>query len=201
MSGFSFFTFVTGFGDQGVILPFAAAVAIALAASGARHEAMIWCGAISVALTGTLVAKIFFLPCGHLIPALDIRSPSGHTAAAIAAYGGFAVLWARLSHHHLMRIGFISAALAAGFAIAASRVAIGAHTTPEVLLGGLIGISAPAILAGIEPPASEPRPRPTLLLLLIPLALVLLLHGAALPVEGIIDRFSMRLMALIGICV
>jgi membrane-associated phospholipid phosphatase len=200
MPGFHFLDFVTGFGDQSVILPFAAAVAIALAASGARREALIWCGAIFIALFATLVAKVLFLPCGHLIPLLGIRSPSGHTAAAIAAYAGFAMLWVKLAQDRWMRAAFISVALAGCLAIAVSRVLIGAHTTPEVLFGGLIGLASPVILAGVEPPASEPRPRPTLLLLLVPLILVLLFHGATLPIEGAIDVASMRLMAWLGLC-
>lgn len=192
--------FVTRFGDQTVVLPFIILVAVALAAAGARREALYWCIAMFIALFGALTAKVVFLPCSHLIPELDLRSPSGHTAAAFAAYGGFAMLWVKFSQDRRMRAAFISAAVIGCLGIAASRVLIHVHTTPEVLLGGFIGLSAPVFLARMKPPASEPTPRPTLLLLLVPLMLVLLLRGASLPIEGTIDQWSFRLMAWLGLC-
>ncbi|HEY4343867.1 MAG TPA: phosphatase PAP2 family protein [Parvibaculum sp.] len=195
-----FLHFITGFGDQAVVLPFVAVVAIALAAMGARREALYWCVAIFVALFGALIAKIVFLPCGHLIPELDLRSPSGHTAAAVAAYGGFAMLWVKFSKDRRTRAMFISAAIIGCVGIAASRVLIHVHTMPEVLLGGFIGLSAPTFLARMQPPESEATPRPTLLLLLVPLVLVLALRGATLPVEGLIDHLSLQLMAWFGVC-
>lgn len=193
-------TFVTGFGDQAVILPFVVTVAIALAAAGARREAFYWCVAIFAALLGSLVAKLFFIPCGHLFPGLDIRSPSGHTTATIAAYGGFAVLWAKLARDRRMTALFIGTAVVGCVAIALSRVLLGAHTVPEVLLGAAIGLVAPAILYRAEPPSTEPRPRPTLFLLLVPLALTFLLHGATLPVEDQIASFALKLMSSLGLC-
>lgn len=194
--------FVTEFGDQGVVLPFVLTVAIALVVAGAHREALLWSIAIVFALGGVLAAKLVFLPCGHLLPNLHLRSPSGHAAAALAAYGGFAVLWAKLARDYWLRVSFVTAGIIVGLAIAMSRVLIGVHTTPEVLLGGLIGLSAPAILTrAVERPENEPAPRPTLLLLLVPLLFALLLHGVTLPVEGRIEHFAMWFMGLLGVCV
>lgn len=192
--------FVTRFGDQTVVLPFVAVVAIVLIAAGARREALYWCVAMFVALFGALIAKVIFLPCSHLFPELNLRSPSGHTAAAVAAYGGFAMLWVKFSQDRRLRAVFISAAIIGCFSIAASRVLIQVHTTPEVLLGGLIGLTAPALLMRMKPPENEPVLRPTLLLLLVPFALVVLLPGVSLPIENTIDRLSMHLMAWLGLC-
>lgn len=192
--------FITAFGDQAVILPFAITVAITLAAAGARREALIWCVALVMALAGSLIAKIVFIPCGHLLPGLDIRSPSGHTTAAVAAYGGFATLWVKLTRDSWTKLAFIGGALAACLGIAVSRVALGMHSTPEVLFGAAIGLVAPFILYRVEPPASEPRRQPTLLLLLLPLSLTLLFHGATLPVEHRIDQLAKAIMAWLDIC-
>lgn len=192
--------FITEFGDQAVILPFAITVAITLAAAGARREALIWSAALVVALAGSLFAKIVFIPCGHLLPGLDIRSPSGHTTAAVAAYGGFATLWVKLTRDSWTRAAFIAGALAACFGIAVSRVLLGAHSMQEVSFGAAIGLLAPIILYRVEPPASEPRPQPTLLLLLLPLSLTFLFHGATLPVENRIDWAAKAIMAWLGIC-
>ncbi|KAB7740727.1 phosphatase PAP2 family protein [Parvibaculum sedimenti] len=192
--------FITAFGDQAVILPFAITVAIVLAAARARRAALIWCIALAASLGGSLIAKIVFISCGHLLPALDIRSPSGHTTAAIAAYGGFAALWAQLARARWTRALFIAGALAGCGGIAASRILLHMHSAPEVLLGALIGLAAPIILYRVEPPASEPRPRPTLLLLLLPLCLVFILRGTTLPIESRIDQLSKALTAMLGIC-
>lgn len=195
-------TFMTELGDQAVILPFAATVAIALAAAGARREALLWCVAIFVPLFATLVAKIVFVPCGHLLPGLGIRSPSGHAAAAIAAYGGFAVLWAKFADDRRLQALFISTAFLASIGVAVSRVYLGAHSLSEVLIGSAIGLSAPALLWRMGPPADalSPRPRLVFLLLLLPLALAFLLRGRTLSVEGHIAAFAIRLMSALGVC-
>lgn len=200
MQGSSFLHFVTGFGDQGLVLPFAVAVAIALAASGARRETLFWCAAMAFALSATLALKLFFLPCGHLFPQLNLRSPSGHAAASVAAYGGFAVLWARLAKGRWLRIAFVSGGILFAVLIAGSRVLIHVHTIPEVLLGGLTGLVAPAILSRIERRTDEPSPRPLLLVLLLPLFLTLFLHGTSLPVEGRIEKFALWVAGLLGVC-
>jgi membrane-associated phospholipid phosphatase len=200
MHGSKFLHFVTGFGDQGVVLPFVAAVAIALVAAGARREALYWCAAMVVALSATLALKLFFLPCGHLFPWLSLHSPSGHAAASIAAYGGFALLWAKLTRDRWLRVAFIASAFLFAIGIATSRVLIHVHTVPEVLLGGLMGLSAPAVLSRVERRMDEPTPRPLSLLLLLPLILVLLLHGASLPVEGKIQTFAAWAADTLGIC-
>jgi membrane-associated phospholipid phosphatase len=201
MSGFTLLAFVTGFGDQSVILPFAAVVAIAFASNGARRAALIWCGAIFVVLFSTLVAKFFFLPCGHLFSGLGVRSPSGHTAASFAVYGGFATLQAKLSRERWVQVALIFAAFVACLAIAVSRVLLGAHTVPEAVFGGIIGLAAPIILVLVEPPSSEVRMRPPLLLLIVPFLLALLFYGETVPIEGLIDRVSNQIMGQLGVCV
>lgn len=192
--------FITAFGDQAVILPFAISVAIVLAAGSGRRMALIWCFALAASLGGSLVAKIVFISCGHLFPALNVRSPSGHTTAAIAAYGGFAALWTKLARDRWTRALFVVGALAACVGIAVSRILLHMHSAPEVLLGALIGLAAPVILYRIEPPASKPRPLPTLFLLLLPLCLVFLLHGTTLPIESKINQLSKALTAMLGMC-
>jgi len=192
--------FITAFGDQAVVLPFSIAVAIVLAATSGRRTALRWCAALTASLGGALIAKIIFISCGHLLPGLDIRSPSGHATAAIAAYGGFATLWAKLARTRWTRAFFAVGALAACTAIAASRILLHMHSAPEVLLGALIGLAAPIILYRAQPAASELRAEPTLLLLFMPLCLVFFLHGTTLPIESRIDEISKTLTALLGIC-
>lgn len=191
--------FITGLGDQAVVLPFVLIVAVTLAAAGARREALYWCIAIFAALSTTLAAKLIFLPCGHLFPQLELRSPSGHAAAAIAAYGGFAVLWAKLVTGRL-RLVLVSAAILGGLGIAMSRVLIGVHTVPEVVFGCFIGLIAPGILSLLERRETVATPKPSLLLLLVPPVLVALLHGTSLPIEQRIEGIALRIAAALGVC-
>src|SRR5690606_31734864 len=102
-----FIHILTNLGDQGLILPFVFTVAIGLWLSGARREAFIWLLAVGMALGSMLALKLIFLPCGHVVPSLNLRSPSGHAAAGFAAYGGFAVLEARLRQEAWQRIAIL----------------------------------------------------------------------------------------------
>jgi len=192
--------FVTEFGDQAVILPFVVTVAAVLLALGAAARRR----------SG---ASPFFCHCParcwrnsslfHAATSARARhqKPSGHAAAAIAAYGGFAVLWAKFATDTRLRALFVSAAVLGSLAIAASRIVLGAHTAGEVALGGLIGLAAPLLMArsGVQGARAAPRPH-LLLLLLVPLLAALLLHGRTLSVETEIDRFALRLAAWLGIC-
>jgi hypothetical protein len=77
----------------------------------------------------------------------------------------------------------LAAALGLGVAaiVGVSRVAIHAHSGPEVVLGGAVGVSALAFFvwrAGPVPPRLRPGP-----LILVCLPLMLLLHGARLNAE------------------
>jgi membrane-associated phospholipid phosphatase len=191
MHGFSLLAFVTEFGDQSVIVPFAAAVAIVLAASGARREALIWCGAILVSLFGIFVAKVFFLPCGHLIPVLGVRSPSGHTAAAAVVCGGLMAVLAN-RRHWTLPIAFLAAAV-----IGVSRLLLGAHVPLEVLVGAVAGIGGALVIAacaGPQPPYRRTRTA------VLAIATLLLLHGLRLPAEAHIRGFAYMVAQLLAVC-
>jgi membrane-associated phospholipid phosphatase len=86
----------------------------------------------------------------------------------------------------------ISAAAAVAFGI--SRVVLGFHTPPEVVVGALVGLSGAALiarLAGRPPPVKQGRTR----LLAAFLVVLLLFHGAHVHAETSIGRFA-RLLEL-----
>src|SRR6478736_8444781 len=83
---------VTDFGDQGVLLPLAAGIALLLALSGWRRGALAWTAAIGGTLALILLLKLRFLVCGHVLPGASFSNPSGHTAAAAAVYGGLGAM-------------------------------------------------------------------------------------------------------------
>jgi len=174
--------FLTDFADLAVVLPLALCVGCGLALAGWRRGALAWAGAIGGTLSVILVMKLVFLGCGTH----SALSPSGHTAAGTAVYGGVAALWLR------RRVGTLLAVLLAGgcvaFAIGVSRVALGAHIPVEVAIGTAVGLGGIlCLLRSAGPPPNWVRVR-----WLIPGALVVLaLHGTRLQAEP-------RLRALAG---
>jgi membrane-associated phospholipid phosphatase len=141
---------VSDLADQAVIVPVVVTVAILLLVARERRAALWWCVAMAVALGGTLCAKLLFIPCGPHF-GLPVRSPSGHAAAAVSVYGGLFVLAGRLGLSRAVAIGLGCMALGLAGAVGASRVLLHAHTLPEVLVGGTIGLAAPLILQSVRP--------------------------------------------------
>jgi membrane-associated phospholipid phosphatase len=143
--------FITGLADQAVILPLVFAVMVLLIGLGEVRAAAWWAAAMAISLGGTLVAKIVFIPCGHLLPALAVHSPSGHTASAAAAYSGLMMLAAQATRAPGGRYVALGLGALVVCAVALSRVALHAHTLPETLLGAAIGATAPLMLIVPQP--------------------------------------------------
>ncbi|HTC09901.1 MAG TPA: phosphatase PAP2 family protein [Acetobacteraceae bacterium] len=140
--------FLTDFADQAVMLPLIATVALCLAALGWRRGALAWLMAVGVSFALVVLLKLAFATCGPEIGLPSLRSPSGHTAAAAVVAGGLAALL-----HHRRGVVLLTACLAAAL-IGATRLVLGYHTPPEVLLGGAIGVAGAlgfAALAGLAP--------------------------------------------------
>ncbi|HEY0419694.1 MAG TPA: phosphatase PAP2 family protein, partial [Acetobacteraceae bacterium] len=144
--------FVTDFGDQAVILPWAIIAALALFASGWRRGALAWCLVVPATLGVLLFAKLATLACGHYLPPWKLHSPSGHTASAAVVYGG---LIAMLAPHRLRRIAAWVAPAAVAALIGVTRVHLHEHSAAEAIVGGLVGCIGAWVLSH----AAGPRPR------------------------------------------
>jgi membrane-associated phospholipid phosphatase len=193
--------FLTPFGNLGVMLPLSAMVAIVVVAAAGWRMLVLWSSAILVPLALILVAKLFFIPCGYLFPDLAIHSPSGHAASAMAVYGGIAVLVGRMIGGRRTAAAslLLVMAIALALAIAVSRVVIGVHTLPEVILGSSIGLVSPIILAvGAHFPERKAIFRPWMVLL--PLVPIVFLRGVDLPAEQIIDHAADWFAQRLGVC-
>lgn len=82
-------------------------------------------------------------------------------------------------------------ALAAAVVVGATRVALGAHTLADVLVGGGLGVvgSVALVRAAGARPAGLATPRLALLLILV---LAVLLHGQHLDLEAFIRGLARR---------
>jgi membrane-associated phospholipid phosphatase len=184
--------FLTDFADQAVILPIVLAVAAVLAAQGWRRGAVAWLAAIAGTFATMLALKLAFLACTPVFGPADMRSPSGHVAAATVVAGGLAALLLR------GRASVLPIATLAGAVIGVSRVALGMHSVPEVALGALVGLVGAAALAWL---AGPPPPRLRMARLVGAVALVaVLFHGLHLPAEAAIRHTALNAARFLTAC-
>jgi membrane-associated phospholipid phosphatase len=191
---------VTSFGGQAVILPILVLVTLMLLVSGQKRAAFWWAFSVALVLGLVLVTKIAFIPCSTYLPVPGLRSPSGHAGAAMAVYGGLGVLVARLVSSLPLRGLLVGSGVLLALAIAVTRVILGAHTLPETILGALIGVIAPLILASRTNLFVGPVRLRWIWLLAGPLVLVVLFHGFELGAESVIERVAHQLNLLLGVC-
>jgi membrane-associated phospholipid phosphatase len=183
--------YLTDFADQAVILPLVLATAIALAAQGWRRGALVWLLVVAATFAATLTLKLMFLSCSPLFGPMDIRSPSGHVAAATVVAGGLAAMISR------RRASILPVALMAGMVIGVSRLVLGMHSLPEVVLGALVGLIGAATLlysAG-TPPRLSIAP-----LITVIVVVATVFHGLHLPAEAAIRHTAFRVAQFIPVC-
>jgi membrane-associated phospholipid phosphatase len=176
--------FLTDFADEAVVLPLIATIAVALAVQGWRRGAWAWLLTIGASFATVLVLKLIFIDCGPAMGVPLLRSPSGHTAAGAVIAGGFAVLVG--ARKPAVALASVLGAVLIGL----TRVLLGEHALPEVLVSGAVGVAGAlgfALLAGAPPPL---RLR---LLFAAVLLVAVLLHGNHLDAEPRIRMFAFRL--------
>lgn len=166
--------FLTDFADQAVVLPLIATVALALALLGWWRGALAWLATIGLCFGAVLSLKLLMVTCAPAMGLPVLRSPSGHTAAAAVIAGGVAGLlgWPRVT--------ILAVAVGAAVLIGATRVALGLHTGPEVILGGMLGIAGAVAFASLAGPVPRLRLRWVFAVILV---VALLLHGQHLNAE------------------
>ena len=189
-------TFLTDFADQAVVLPLAIVIALVLALTGWARGALIWLLAVVATIGAIAVLKVLFAACGPAQLGGVVSSPSGHTASGAIIYGGLLTLIIR-------RCGggvgwaLLPAPLVA-LLIGLSRIDLGAHTLPEVVIGGLVGCAG--VLAMLALAGAPPR-RLHLRWLFGPAVLVIvLMHGQHLHGEDLIKDFGSRYIWLKAAC-
>ncbi len=141
--------------------------------------------AVGVCAGLTALLKIFFYGCP---PAPDLHSPSGHTSLGTLVYGAVALIVAVEDRSRRQRLA-IAAGCGVVPAIALSRLALNAHSVPEVVLGLIIGSAALALFGrGYR----RNRPAATRLapLLVSVVLLISLLHGNQLRAEEFLHRLT-----------
>ncbi len=177
---------MTDFGDAAVTLPLLLTVGLVLALrEGSRRAG--WIVAIGGAFAAILVLKLAFGVFPVFGAPIDVRSPSGHTATAAAAYGGLALL---LSGRRAVGVG---AAVFVAIVVGLSRVALDAHTVGEVLVGGAVGVGGVLLLAVLLRRAPALSRQSAVLLLALASAVIVVEHGRHANLEPRLQHIEQRL--------
>jgi membrane-associated phospholipid phosphatase len=185
--------FITNFGDQALILPFTAVVGLMLFAAGWTRGALAWIATIGGTLSFVLFLKLGFLACGHLTLFPQVRSPSGHTAAAAVTYGGLLAIFLRAKWRCSSYWALPSATVIA-LVVGCSRMGLSFHSFGEVAIGGMVGVVGAfiAVMAAGPPPSQFKIGR----VLAIGCVLLVALYGLRLPAESAIHNLAFTLWPL-----
>jgi membrane-associated phospholipid phosphatase len=131
---------ITFFGDSVVLLPAAMVIAIWLIAARGWRMATAWCALFAFGLFIVAASKIAFMGWGIGIRSLDFTGFSGHAMRATAVIPVMVYLLlqnsAASTRHASVALGFGVGAL-----LSLSRVAVGAHSISEAVLGALLGVA------------------------------------------------------------
>src|SRR3984885_6968895 len=114
---------------------------------GWRPGAIAWVGGGAAPFAATLTFKLMFLACSPLFGPIDIHSPSGHVAAATVVSGGLAAMLTR------RRASILPVAVLAAIVSGGSRLVLGMHSLPEVVVGALIGLAGAVALLRFSGPS------------------------------------------------
>jgi membrane-associated phospholipid phosphatase len=182
--------FITDFADQAVILPLVGVIWIALLAQRWWRGAIAWMLAIGATFAVLLVLKLAFIACWRTFGTFHLHTPSGHVAAATVIVGGLGAIVLRRSHAVAVAFG------AAGL-IGATRLLLGVHSTPEVILGALVGLGGTLLMIIIARSPPKLRMKP----IVFSVALVLIVfHGLHLPAEAHIRLTALRVAKMLAVC-
>ncbi len=190
---------ITELGDSGLLTLLVAITSAYLYYCRCRRAAASLLLSFVLAAGGIGTAKLLFIGC---LPNLgiEIASPSGHAALSFAVYAMLAVLLAS-QFRKPMRLITYTFAYGLIAAMAWSRVALGYHTTNEVIAALLIGGCATIIayMYLYHRRNAVPPFNPYFLVLILG-TVAFLLHGTRLPAEGFIRQIAAQLKIYIPAC-
>jgi membrane-associated phospholipid phosphatase len=154
-SSLHFWHLLTRLGEAQILLPAALLAAVTLLRRpGARSLAVWWMTLLCAAVVVTTASKVAFIGWGIGWPELNFTGISGHAMFAAAVYPLLLVSLASHAPPPGRRLA-VAAGSAMALLVGVSRVAVGAHSTSEVLAGLLMGgtVSAVALAHGRLPRA------------------------------------------------
>jgi membrane-associated phospholipid phosphatase len=189
---------VSSFADSALLIP--ASLLLLAYLCVLRRWRLALALAVSIAAsTGTiLVLKLLFHACGHAITDANVVSPSGHVAFGAVFYGALAIMLAS-GHDRFVRIAAAIGTVLLLVAFGISRVRVGAHSVPEVVIGFMVGGAAIALFAVLHRWSGRPSV-PALPLALGFAAAVALVGGSNFTLESDIARYAYKIANRLDVC-
>lgn len=185
--------YLTNLGDLAVLLPLSAVVLVWLLLWPRWDAASWWVPSVTFCVGAMAILKIFHNACPEILSS----NPSGHTGLSVLVYGAIFVLVSARTKTW-QKIALISIGIALAIGIAVSRVLIGAHSIPEIVIGMAIGaLSLALFVFGFR--RSIAAEYPSWFLVVPSVAVVLLLNGYHLQAEDIFHFLGIYLQKT-GIC-
>ena len=191
-------SFITDFGDSVVTLALSVVVLGYLLTLRRHRAACSWALAVGGCGLATIFLKIALRACSPPDLAAGVASPSGHAAASATVYWSLATVVAQEMRRDGRLLAWILAALATT-AIAVSRIALGAHTPAEVLVGLVVGSFFAWLFTRCLRSEAGPHPHAYWALGLAAIT-VAVLHGGRWPIEESLRRVADLLRATLPAC-
>jgi membrane-associated phospholipid phosphatase len=189
--------FIVDTGDAAVLLPIAALVFASLWLTGAMRGSLAWVFAIGSCAAVMVVLKLACYVCASSLVVVGLRSPSGHTALATAVYGSLTAMVVPRLDPAGVRTAVVSLVAVWIAGIAASSVAIHAHSVPEVVTGILVG-TASVMLFRAQIRRGWPDKSQVAVVAALAVAGLILLHGQRVEAEGPIKDLATLIDESIG---
>ena len=194
------------FGNLGhvvVLAPVSLALIGYLHDQGARRDAVVFAVALILCLIATFAAKLFLAACDFGPRAFAIESPSGHASFSAVVYGSLALI-AATGRSSLQKLWMLGGGALLVLLVGFGRVATGAHTSAEVIVGFAIGGACVALFHALrrEPRRLEVPWRS--LAVIAPVALAVVLVGLTAArhwtPEPLIEEMGRRIGFHFGLC-
>ncbi len=185
-------TSITDFGDSAAMLPVAALLFGWLLIDRRVRAASLW-AVLFIAQTALVVAtKIAFRGWGIGSEALDFTGISGHSMLACSVIP-ICFLMLTQQAGRAARLLAAGLGLAAGVAIAVSRVELDQHSWSEVIAGCALGGGVTALFAALADRSRAAARLPAPMIAAVLAALLLLIHGTRAPSDALITRMALAL--------
>ena len=150
---------ITRLGEAQILLPAMLSMALWLVhRSGATRVAMLWIGLTALAASLTTMTKVAFIGWGIGVPELNFTGISGHSMFATAVLPVLARACASTAddrwHRPSILLGYALAVV-----VTVSRVATGAHSVSEAVVGFALGGAASAAVLSLASMPHTPLPK------------------------------------------
>ena len=175
---------ITNLGDTSILLPCAALIAfVLLLPASTRRLCVVWLASVVAGETIVATTKVLYMGWGLGIASLDFVGLSGHSTLSFLVWPvAFTLALGRSNEWRSTGIAF-GTLLAS--VIAASRLAVHAHSVAEVVFGGILGaaLSSAFLARYLRLLHVVALPRWLIITLILPFAIG---YGRTVPTESIL---------------